>query len=485
MDDLGDRLTTIADSGSPRGADVIWEEARRRVRRRTRVRALRAGVALAAAIAVVLAVVLPHGSTPTSHQPAASSSVLALPRDATLARADVARSSGAGISTSAVVANDAAFGFDLYEKLRATAGNVIFSPQSLATALAMTVVGAHGPTASEMLHVLHASDATGLSQQINALDQRLLAPRAGTPTETSPNEVTIPGSDVPHDGSPARITIDNSMWAQAGYSFYKTFLDTIARYYGTGVHLVDYEKDPEAARVAINRYVNIRTAGKIPDLLPGGVVNPLTRFALVNTLTFKGAWKTPFRSAGTQNFHLLDGGTANVAMMQVEADATSGAGYQAVKLPYVGGASMTIVIPDSGHFDDIEHHVGVTLGAVRATPSAQRHEVIFVLPKFDFSSSAELNKPLEALGMRTAFSDGADFSNMTPTDNLTISHVIQDAHIEVDEKGTQATAATAVLGETLSRPPTLNVDRPFLFTITDDATGAVLFLGRVANPNAR
>jgi serpin B len=101
------------------------------------------------------------------------------------------------------------------------------------------------------------------------------------------------------------------------------------------------------------------------------------------------------------------------------------------------------------------------------------------------SSSAELNKPLEALGMRTAFSDGADFSNMTPTDNLTISHVIQDAHIEVDEKGTQATAATAVLGETLSRPPTLNVDRPFLFTITDDATGAVLFLGRVANPNAR
>jgi serpin B len=273
----------------------------------------------------------------------------------------------------------------------------------------MTVVGAHGPTTSETLHVLHAPDTTQLSQQMNALDQRLLAPRTGTPTDTSPNGVTIPGIGAPHDGSPARITIDDSMWAQAGYPFYKTFLDTIARYYGTGVHLVDYEKDPEAARVAINHYVNIRTAGQIPDLLPVGVVNPLTRFALVNTLTFKGAWKTPFRSAGTQNFQLLDGGTANVAMMRVEADATSGADYQAVQLPYVGGASMTIVIPDSGHFDDIEHRVGATLGAVRAAPAAQRHEVVLFMPKFDFSSSAELKNPLEALGMRTAFAYAADF----------------------------------------------------------------------------
>ncbi len=489
MDDLPDRLATIAEHGSPRGADLVWREARRRLRRRTRTRALGAGIAIAAAIAVVLAVVLPRGSTPPHRPPVVSSRVLALPRTATLARADVARSSGKGVSTSAVVAADAAFGFDLYEKLRTSAGNLIFSPQSLAAALAMTVVGAHGPTESEMLHVLHASDTTQLSLQLNALDQRLVVPRNGSTPDTSPNEITIPGIGVPHDGSPARITIDNSMWAQAGYPFYKTFLNTIARYYGSGIHLVDYENDPEAARIAINRYVSTNTGGRIPNLLRAGVVNQLTRFALVNTLTFKGAWKTPFSSAGTQNFHLLDGETANVPAMRVKANATRGTGYQAVQLPYVGGASMTIVVPDLGHFDDVEQHLRQTLTAVRATfrdtPIAQREEVVLFMPKFDFSSSSKLNKPLEALGMRTAFSDGADFSNMTPTGGLTISHVIQDAHIAVDEKGTQAEAATAVLGEFKSLPPTLNVDRPFLFTITDDATGAVLYLGRVTNPNAR
>jgi serpin B len=487
MDELEERLTAFAGSGRPRGSEVIWKEAHRRLRRRAHVRSLRVGAGVALVIAVIVAVAVPNGSSrrPEPVSSASSEPLATFPRDATLARANIAQATGAGIDTSRLVTDNADFGVELYEKLRAAPGNLIVSPQSLATALAMTVVGAQGDTAAEILHALHASDPTQLSEQINALDQQLVRPRSGTPAPNGPNQVTLPGGGVPHDGSPARLTIDDSMWAQSGYLFYKTFLDTIARYYGTGVHLVDYQDNPEAARSAINHYIDAKTSGKIHELLPAGTLDSRTRFTLVNTLGFKGAWRFPFADDGAKPFQVPNGGTTDVAMMHTEAfTASLGPGYQAIRLPYVGGVTMTIVVPDVGRFEEIERNLGAELARISATPVAQQSEVDLVLPKFAFSSAADVSTALLALGVRTAFSDAADFSKLTPGNDLRLTRVLQGAHIAVDERGTEAEAATAVVGELKSLPRTLTVDRPFLFTITDDTSGSLLFLGRVVNPKA-
>ena len=470
---LDDRLRTELRSVAPASLDE--DDALRRVRsthrsRRRRVNTLRVSTVLAIVIAVVAAATLPRGGSPAKQSAASvpSDRLVKLPRDATLARADVPRASATGVDAASAVAGDNAFGFDLYRQISSGTGNIVFSPQSLATALAMTVLGAHGRTQSQMLQMLHATDATQLSQQLNALDQRLLAPRHAA----AGNSRDVFGGKP---GSPAQLTIDDSMWAQKGFPLYKTFLDAIAQYFGAGVNLVDFRANPDAARLAINRYVNIKTQGLILNLLPPGIVDKYTVFALINTLTFNGAWQFPFdKVPGTAPFHLLDGTTVQVPTMRAETGDVRGDGYQAVRLPYVGGATMNVIVPDAGNFGSVERNFGPTLAHVRA--AKRPGTTILVLPKFSFASALDLNDPLKALGMRDAFVDmGADLSNMTPRQNVYISHVVQNARIEVDEHGTRAAAASAVLGEADSLPPTLQVDRPFLFAITDDATGAVLF----------
>ncbi|HEY4753327.1 MAG TPA: serpin family protein, partial [Candidatus Limnocylindrales bacterium] len=371
-----------------------------------------------------------------------------------------------------------AFGIDLYGQLRSQAGNLVVSPASIALALAMARTGARGTTATEMDTVLHnlASDANASS--IASLDASLVD-RTGTFQDQS--------------GTPQKVNlaIANASFAQRGFPFGAEFLKALAERFGAGVQLVDYMATPESARAAINGWVADHTEQRIKDLLAQGTVDAATRLVLVNAIYLKAAWLKPFEKDGTQPapFHLANGSTVEVPMMRTGGmlDYAKGSGWQAVALPYVGQQlSMLVIVPDN--LVTFEQNLdGSTLAAISSGLSS--HEVALSLPKFSTETKTELGDVLKKLGMPSAFSpDSADFSGMTTADKLFISAVVHQANIDVDESGTTASAATAVGIMAAAAPAdmvTLTVDRPFLFALRDNVTGAVLFLGRIADPSAK
>jgi serpin B len=403
-------------------------------------------------------------------------------------RSSVSRDTSPVVSAadrSALATGNAEFGFALYGQRRAESGNFILSPISASIALAMTYAGAKGTTEQEMAAALHFKlPQEKLHPAFNALDLEL--------AKRSAQDVD------PANGSPLILSIANSLWGQTGYPFLPTFLDTVGVNYGAGMSLVDYKTDPEAARIAINNWVSCKTKQKIEELIPAGIINKITRLVLTNAIYFKGSWEEPFHPGGTADapFHTLNSGDVVVSMMSGKQEMVyaEDADYQAVDLPYKGGSDvMTLVLPTAGRFDAVE----AALSNESLTTMLQkmsRATVNIKMPKFQFKTAFKLTKALKALGMPTAFeSPGADFSAMgdyTKTDEiLFIQDVIQQAYIGVDEKGTEAAAATAVVmgGVDASAPPPpkqIVLDRPFLFFIRDNPTGAILFAGRVMNPSA-
>jgi serpin B len=481
-DRLRDELRRAATT-SPLNSDAALAGVRAAHRRCQRRRNGKTAIATVVVLALAVTAFLASSRTgPSRHDRDLARELVKVPRDATVARATLARASGGG-DVSAVAHTNSEFALDLYGALRNQSGNLIFSPQSLATVLAMTSVGANGPTATEIADVLHSTvSATELARQFNALAQQLLAPRQAPAGA----------------GTPLELHINDSLWAQAGYPFYRTFLDTLARYYGAGVNLVDFIHDADSARMAINHTVNTQTNGQIPELLPPGILDTLTRLVLIDVITFDGAWRTPFKLASAQPFHRLDGTTISAPTMTLHGSPLFHTdGYDAARIPYVGGASMTLIVPTGGNFDGVEHRLGPALAQARAAlPSrpdapvgAYEHlgRVDLTMPTFRFSSQLDLNNTLQQLGMRTAFipptpTTGADFSNLSPGRKLYVKNVLQDATISVDEHGTKAAAATAAVIEAEAGYSEFKIDRPFIFAITDDTTGAILFIGRVTDP---
>lgn len=368
-----------------------------------------------------------------------------------------------------------AFGLDLYRVLRDEDGNLFFSPYSISTALAMTYAGASGDTAGQMAAALHFSlPPERLHPAFNAyaldLEARVSQAREGTPFE---------------------LNVANSLWGQQGFPFLPGFLDLLAENYGAGMRLVDYENDPEGARQTINNWVADETRQRIKDLIPQGAIDALTRLVLANAIYFKAEWLNPFEESATapETFHLLDGSLIEVPMMHVSDSFAyvDGEGYQAIELPYRnGGGSMLILVPDDGMFEPIEAQVTPEMiGGLLANATYAR--VDLGLPKFTYESEFNLNQALIALGMTDAFDPArADFSGMDGARDLFISDVLHKAFVAVDEKGTEAAAATAVIMELASAPMgepiSLTIDRPFLYMILDRQTGTILFLGRVLNP---
>ncbi|HEY1738804.1 MAG TPA: serpin family protein, partial [Acidimicrobiia bacterium] len=255
----------------------------------------------------------------------------------------------------------------------------------------------------------------------------------------------------------------------------------------------DFVKNAESERVKINAYVASATHGKIKELFAKGVIDSFTRMVLVNAIWFKGDWVTPF-DPGSQkgSFTRLDGSSVQVPMM---TDGTASRGllhtnasnaaqaprdYQAVELPYVGGASMVVIEPDPGKFAAVEKQFGpAMLGAFDRESQPVGYGVS--MPKFSFSSQFTLNDTLSAMGMSDAFDDRANFSGISNA-GLYVSAVVHQATITVDEKGTEAAAATGVVLIPMSAHLGLAVNHPFLFAIRDDKTGAILFTGRVLDP---
>jgi serpin B len=385
--------------------------------------------------------------------------------------------SGTGISE--LVAGNSDFAFSLYQKLKTqNDGNVFYSPYSLSLALAMAYAGANGNTATEMAGAMHftlSKDALDAAFNYLALE---LDKRA-----QSPSSSTTEGDKGFH------LDVVNDAWGQKNFQFLAGYLDTLAVNYGAGLRILDFIKDAEGARQTINKYIEDNTNGKIKDLIPQGAVNDLTRLVLTNAIYFKAAWQSPFAEAATGNgdFTLLNGSQITVSMMhQTEYFRyTQGQGFQAVELPYGGGKlSMVVLLPDEGQFNSVEN--GLSSAILNdAIASMHSQSVILSLPKFQYDSSFGLKQALTSLGMKQAFTDTADFSGMTGTKGLFISDVVHKAFVSVDEAGTEAAAASAVIVGATAMPANqvvLSINRPFIFFIRDIPTGSILFIGRVMNP---
>ena len=380
------------------------------------------------------------------------------------AHADVVRAPAS--SSDALVASTAVnrFAFALLGRdLGVTNGNVAMSPWSIAASLAMVRAGAQGATRTQIDSLLSGVP----DQAMNSLGQQL-ASRNGTFT-----------------GKTVQINQADRAFVQNGLAVAAGFLDNLARNYGAGVGLVDYEHATEAARAQINAWVAAQTDHKIPDLIASNVLDAMTRLVLVNAVYLKADWQTVFAKQDTSNgeFHAPEG-DVTVPFMHGEVLRTaSGDGWQGVDLDYAGAKLvMTIVVPHAGRFDDVVGQLPAVLAAMQSAPTTL---VALALPKFTIDQAMSLRRQLSELGMPTAFTDQADFAGITGDTPLKLQDVVHQADVRVDEKGTVAAAATGSIFEATAAPlASLDVDRPFLFVLRDRPTGAVLFAGQVTNPSA-
>ena len=395
----------------------------------------------------------------------------------TLAAAHVPRAAVSPGDATAAAASIDAFGLDLFRRLAAAGDNTVISPASIAIALAMAEAGARGGTASQMDAVLHGAGA-GSGAGMNALDQ-VLAGRNGTFTDAEGHDLTV------------ALRIANAPFAQAGMALEPSYLDALASRFGAGLRLVDYQRDPEAARNLINAWVKSRTEGRIPQLLAPGILDSLTRLVLVNAIYLKAPWQVPFDAQLTKPapFTRADGLTVDVPTMAgggQQLRYAEGSGWRAVELPYAGGSlAMTIVVPDDlAAF--VQHLDATQFGQI--TGALAGREVELWLPRFALQAETDLAGTLSTLGMPLAFDpERADFSGITTEERLFVSAVVHQAAISVDEKGTEAAAATGVAMAATAMPAdlvTLRVNRPFLFAVRDVPTGAILFLGQVTDPGS-
>lgn len=369
------------------------------------------------------------------------------------------------------------FGNALYLAAAAkTGGNVAMSPYSALAALMMVRAGAQGTTRSQLDQALGIAGIADADALFNAVDAQL-ASRNGTVKTASGGSATV------------RFSTANAVWAQSGYPFKSPFLDRLALDYGAGVRLVDYRRDTEGARRAINEWVAKQTERKIPELIPKGVLDALTRLVLTNAIYLKAPWQYPFDPALTRDgvFRLLDGSTVTTPFMRLNEAVgyAGGTGWQAVRIPYADTRlALEIVLPDNDRFDKIETEL--SRGQLSTGPFEQR-SVALTLPRFTVRSQINLVDALRSLGITDLFDGAADLSGITDAEALFVSDVLHEAYIAVDEKGTEAAAATAVVIKATAAPNIVefNVDRPFLFRLVDVPTATLLFMGRITNPAAR
>jgi serpin B len=375
-----------------------------------------------------------------------------------------------------LVAGNNRFAFDLYRSIRGNGDNLFYSPYSISLALAMTYAGARGETATQMAETLQfILPAERLHPAFNQLDL-ILHSRGQNLSE--------------EDGRGFTLNIVNSLWGQDGYDFLPEFLDLLAENYGAGLQLLDFQNAAEAARQIINEWVMEQTNDRIEDLIPEGVINNLTRLVLANAIYFDAAWSSPFEAEFTKEaeFSLLDGSAVKVPMMNQTQfyNYSSGEDFQAIELPYRGyEMSMVILHPDPQGFGSFESSLTVEQ-LEEILNEMERTNMDLSLPKFQFDMDLPLAQVLQDLGMVDAFEFGqADFSGMDGTRELYLQDVLHKAFVSVDEEGTEAAAATAVvIGVTSApmEPITVKIDSPFIFLIRDMETGSILFFGRVLDP---
>jgi serpin B len=394
--------------------------------------------------------------------------ILALPR---MVRAESEKS-----DVKSLVKSNSEFALALYEQLRGKEGNLFFSPYSISNALAMTSAGAKDETLDQMAKTLHLdADSAKVAQEFRQLIESL-------------------------NGDPKtrkyQLSIANALWCQKGFGFEPTFLGLTQKDYFAGLKQVDFRTQSEKARLEINHWVEEQTKDKIKDLLKPRTVDSDTRLVLTNAIYFKAAWLKPFLSAATKedDFLIADGKKIKAPLMHAVEDCqyAESDDFQLLELPYEANQlSLIVLLPKRiDGLGDLEKKITVdSLEKWRA--QAKNHQVTITLPKFKTTAEFDLEETLTKMGMPLAFTSKSDFSGITKDEKLWISKVVHKAFIDLDEKGTEAAAATAVIMMRASavirdKPKaTFKADHPFVYMIRDQATGSILFMGRLSDPLAK
>ena len=371
----------------------------------------------------------------------------------------------------ALAEGNTAFAVDLFKQLAQKPGNVVVSPYSISSALAMTYAGARGPTADEMKKTLHFT-----------LPDDALHPAFGGVSDSFQTS----GKNRPYE-----LNIANALWSQQGMKLEPPFLDITGQSYGAGVREVDFRQS-EAARREINKWVEEQTKEKIKELLKQGDIHRNVRLVLTNAVYFQGNWKEQFEKSMThdQDFEIERGKMVRVPMMHLQEAKSRLAAtpdFHLHELPYEGDRwRMIFLLPEQRNgLREVEAKL-TARQLTDAIADLKPDKASVSVPRFKFRHHCKLKDELAKLGMPTAFDErAADFSGMTKAEKLCIDNVIHEACIELDEKGTVAAAATAVVmtkvWATVSRYPFI-LDQPFLFILRDNLTDTILFLGRVSDP---
>lgn len=362
------------------------------------------------------------------------------------------------------------FAIDLYDKYKSEDGNLFFSPYSISSALSMTYEGAKGQTAREMQAVLHLpddknkirSDFKNIYNELNKADKTY------------------------------KLTTANALWAQEDYPFVDEYFNVVDEYYDGKVTNLDFKTDTENSRVTINNWVEDKTNDKIKDLIPKGMLNTRTRLVLTNAIYFKANWSNQFDAEDTWDgkFKLSSGQSVDARMMYQTSNYNYGEtnNLQILEMDYLGNdLSMLIILPKENDITQIENTFR-TEKLEDWKNDMQTEKVRVTLPKFKFETKYFMDEGLKEMGMPTAFKyPDADFTAMSPTDELFISQVIHQTFIEVAEYGTEAAATTAVIMDAgaapeQEQPKIFRVDHPFIFIIQQKDSGNILFMGRMSDP---
>jgi serpin B len=386
-----------------------------------------------------------------------------------------------------------AFGMDLYRAQAGTEGNLLLSPYSIESALAMTCAGAAGDTRTEMQRVLHLpDDDSAVHESFKALALELAEYKARS------LEWEKRSKDTGGPSTPIEFNLANRLFSQRGYPIRPAFLSLVKESYAAPVEEMDFNKAPEPSRVAINRWVEAETKSRIRDLVPRELITPATRLVLVNALYLRVPWEKQFNEGETHKERFLTRGRDGVVVPTMRDTSLLGYakrdGYQVLTRTYYGNELQFImVLPDSptGLFD-IER--ALTAKSLQECAHLEFRKVILHLPKFRIAPpTVRLGESLKKLGMKTAFDEpqgSANFDRMAPRkpgDYLAIGEVLHKTYLALDEGGTEAAAATAVVMDPggaprAEQPIEIRVDRPFFFAIQHVQSGACLFLGRVTDP---
>lgn len=362
------------------------------------------------------------------------------------------------------------FAIALHRLRAAEGGNRFCSPFSLHAALAMTAVGARGETLDQLRATLHLpDDAEGLA----AVGDIARFYAAGSPS---------------YD-----LAVSSVLWGQSGLAWHGAFVSLLDERFGAGFRTADFAADPDGERERINAAVATATRGRIATLVPRGALTPLSRLCLTNAVFFKGAWQTTFAEEATspQPFRRADGATTPVPLMHRKGTAAhrAGDGFQLLALPYVGAdLEMVVILPATA---DGLPALEARLDAARLAEwreAAEEVDVSIWLPRFRLQDRLDALATLRGLGVTALFVPGrADLTGMTESERLAVGAVLHEAFVEVNEEGTEAAAATAVIANAPGPPPPRRVefraDRPFLFLIRDVRSGTILFLGRYTEPS--